>query len=116
MTIVGSACTSGPDRSMAIMASALLMMISSRVSSSSARRSASSYICSASSISPARTLANAARRRSSEPVNNGSGIPALALSAIWLKRVVDLLRALELDEALHLFLGGGTERFQFVEH
>src|ERR1700687_1530580 len=113
MTMVGSDCTSGPERSIAIMASALLMMISSRASSSSARQRAMSYRASASSTSPERTFASALRRSSSARVNVCSGIPTLAIPAVWL---VELLRPFELDEALDLFLRSRAECFQFVEH
>src|SRR5712691_3049963 len=99
---------------MAIRASALLMVISSRVSSSSASAIAASYTSNASSTSPTRTLASADRRSSSAPVNT-SDIPTLALSAVWLE-AIEFLRALELDEALDFFLRRGAERFQLVEY
>src|SRR5207302_3729628 len=96
-------------------ASALLMVISSRVSSLSARAAAASYVRSASSMSPARTFASALRRSSSARVNCCSDIPTLTLPTVRLE-IVELLRALELDEALDFFLSRRTERFQFVEH
>src|SRR5437588_4658646 len=114
--MVGSACTSGPDRSIAIMASALLMVMSSRASSSATQSRAASYNCSASSISPERTFDSAFRRSSSARFKVGSDIPTLTLSTLRLPRSVEFLGAFEFDEALDLFLGAGAERSQFVEH
>src|SRR5437867_7654054 len=113
MTTVGKDWTSGPERSIAIIASALLMTISSRASSSSTTASAASYIESASSTSPDRTLASALRRNSSARVNTCSVIPTLTLPIF---RLAEFLCSLEFDEALDLFLRAGAERSQFVEH
>src|SRR6266513_3204221 len=102
-------------RSTAIIASALLIVISSRASSSSASCSAESNMSSAASISPARTLATAARRSSSARVRF-SDIPTVPVSLVRFPAGLDLLRAFEFDEALDLFLRGGAESSQLVEH
>src|SRR5262249_46176757 len=100
---------------MAIIASALLIVMSSRTSSSSVSCSAASYMSSAASISPSRTLAIASRRISSARVRV-SDIATLAIPLVRFPSRLELLRALELDEAFHFLLRGRAQRLQLVEH
>src|SRR5947207_15851844 len=68
---------------------------------------------SAFSSSPARTVASASLRSSSALID--SDIATLAVPAVCVPTAVELLRALELDEALDLFLCRGAEGPQLPE-
>src|SRR5437764_1027231 len=67
-----------------------------------------------SSISPARCFASATFR-SSSALMVASDIPTLAIPAVCVPTAIELLRPLEFDEALDLFLCGGAESLQLVE-